>query len=166
MKVREQAPPPSLEPKPIGIERRLYPSSKVSASSFLEPKTLPYLQYHPNYVLDGDPKTAWNEGAPGDGSGEYLTFNITPQDDVSRVRLRILNGFQYSDVIYKANPRAKTIEVTLSPSGKPHRFVLADDKAWQEIAFATETPVLAALQLKVIDSYPGNRWHRSRDLGG
>ena len=148
------APEPPRKPS---IERRLYPID-VDASSFLEAETRPYVQYHPSYTIDGDPKTAWNEGAPGDGAGEWLRFHVTHQEGVSHVRLRILDGFQYDDAIYKANPRAKTVEIKLLPDGKPHRAVLADQTAWQDIAFSTETPVLDRIELKVVDVYPGARF--------
>jgi len=46
-------------PRAPSIERRLYPT-RADASSFLEAEHPPYVQYHPNYAIDGDPKTAWN----------------------------------------------------------------------------------------------------------
>ena len=151
--------PARSEPPPAPlVERRLHPTS-VDASSFLESSTLPYLQYHPNYAVDGDPKTAWNEGTHGKGANKYLRFHVTPQRDVSRVRLRVLDGFQYSDAIYRANPRAKTIEVRLLPAGTPpFRQVLADDKAWQEIVIPTEAPAVDAIELAVVDVYPGAKY--------
>jgi hypothetical protein len=152
--VRAPAPPP---PRKLGTERRLYPR-EVSASSFLEADTRPYVQYHPRYTVDDDPTTAWNEGATGDGSGQWVSFDVTPQTGVSHIRLRVLNGFQYDDAIWRANPRAKTVEVRAN-STPVHRQVLADDKAWQDIAFDTELPQLDDLLLAVVDTYPGTRFH-------
>jgi hypothetical protein len=163
-----ESPPPTPKPIPLpavapapppkpDIERRLYPT-EVTASSFLEANTRPYVQYHPNFAADADTTTAWNEGAPGDGPGEWLRFAVTPQQGVSRIRLRVSNGFQFNDAIYKANPRAKTIEITPLPGGKPHRHVLTDDQAPQEIIIPTELPALQAIELKIVDVYPGSRF--------
>jgi hypothetical protein len=154
------APPttaPAAKPRAPAIERRLYPI-RADASSFLESEHPPFVQYHPNYAIDGDPKTAWNEGAPNDGPGEWVRFTVTKQQSVSRVRLRILDGFHYSDAIYRANARAKTVDIRLLPDGKPRRQVLDDKMAWQEIALATETPVLDGIEIKVVDVYPGAKF--------
>jgi hypothetical protein len=158
-KPQEPSPAPVETPSAPPVERRLHPID-VEASSFLEPNTQPYLQYHPRYAVDGDPKTAWNLGAQPSGAAEYLRFTVTPQRNVSRVRLRVLNGFQYNDAIYRANPRAKTIEVRFSPAGKPvHQQVLADDKAWQEITIPTEIAALDSIELDIVDAYPGAKYN-------
>ena len=61
------APPPKLLDQPI--ERRLY-SDRVEASSFLWTDWNKFQEnYHPNYILDGDPATAWVEGADSSGAG-------------------------------------------------------------------------------------------------
>jgi hypothetical protein len=148
---------PAAKPRAQAIERRLYPT-RADASSFLEAEHPPYVQYHPNYAIDGDPKTAWNEGAPNDGPGEWIRFAVTKQKNVGRVRLRILDGFHYSEPIYRANARAKTIDIRLLPDGKPRRQILDDKMAWQEIAFPTETAVLDAIEIKVVDVYPGAKF--------
>ena len=60
-----------------GIERRLHVAT-ANASSFLWNDWNRFQEnYHPNYVADGDPKTAWVEGADGNGEGEWLKLPLT-----------------------------------------------------------------------------------------
>ena len=114
------------------------------------------MSYHPNYAVDGDPKTAWNEGGPTDGPGEWLRIPVTRQRGVSRVRLRLLDGFHYSKQIYAANSRAKNIEVRLLPGkAAAQRFTLEDKMAWQEIAFDAKAELVDAIELRVVDVYRG-----------
>ena len=62
--------------QPAGEPVRLTPLS-ITASSELEPyhsSVPPYelYTYYASYIDDGSLSTAWNEGVPGDGTGEYL----------------------------------------------------------------------------------------------
>lgn len=148
-----QKPPP---PRKAATERRLYPA-KIEASSTRGADSAA-LRYDPGFAADGDPKTAWNEGAPGDGAGEWLRFAITKQEGVRRVRLKIFNGFQYNDAIYKANARAKVIEVRFSPDPKPRRATLEDKQGAQELVFETEAPVVDGIELRVAEVFPGAQY--------
>lgn len=58
---------------------------------------------------DSDPSTCWAEGADNDGSGEYI-LTIIPKDIV---KIRIRNGYQKNETIYKANNRPKNIEFSV-----------------------------------------------------
>ena len=65
-------------------------SDHAEASSFLKSNWNKYNEnYHPNYVLDDDPKTAWVEGVDGDGEGQLLTLPISPLASARSVKVRI-----------------------------------------------------------------------------
>jgi hypothetical protein len=140
------------------VERRLY-AEKLSASSFLHQEDkLPRDRYHPNYLVDGDPLSAWNEGAASSGAGEWVQLPLSHTEGVSRVRLRLLNGYQKSEAIFAANARAKTIQVELLPSGQKKSFSLADGTAWQEFSFEVSETTLDGLKLTVEEVYEGKKY--------
>lgn len=77
-------------------------------------------------AIDGVIETAWNEGAPGDGTGEWLQLSSgTPQHVTS---VSIMGGYPKpyrdgSDVYYKNNrPR----QITISYDGGSQAFLLQD----------------------------------------
>jgi hypothetical protein len=86
----------------------------ADASSFLKSNWNRYEEnYHPNYVLDDDPKTAWVEGKEGDGVGESLTLPLSTLSSARRLKLQIRNGYQKSKKLLAANgaPRDVTVVV-------------------------------------------------------
>src|SRR5689334_20650221 len=94
-------------------ERRLH-TDNVEASTFLWNDWNKFVEnYHPNYVADDDPATAWVEGAKSSGAGEWLRIQVTPLDKTTQVRLRVRNGYQKSKDLWKANARAKAVKVRL-----------------------------------------------------
>lgn len=98
----------------------LYADS-AEATSFLKSNWNKYEEnYHPNYVLDGDPKTAWVEGKDGDGVGESITIPVSTLTSARSVRLDIKNGYQKSKNLLEANgaPAKVTVRV-LGPNGRP-----------------------------------------------
>ncbi|KFE70200.1 NADase-type glycan-binding domain-containing protein [Hyalangium minutum] len=103
-----------------GEFHRLY-AEEASASSFLKSNWNKYEEnYHPSYVLDDDPKTAWVEGAEGDGIGESLTIPVSDLRSARAIRLVIFNGYQKSSNLLSANAAAKQLTVTVAgPGGQP-----------------------------------------------
>jgi hypothetical protein len=140
-------------------ERRLY-SDQVDSSSFLWNDWNKFQEnYHPNYVADDDPKTAWTEGVDSSGAGEWIRIRVTELPDTSKVRLRIRNGYQKSDKLFAANARAKEVVVTLQPGGHSKTFTLQDAQGWQEVVI--ERPAAAKLEsieLKATSVYEGTKY--------
>ncbi len=96
-------------------------AAEASATSFLRNNWNKYQEnYHPSYVLDDDPKTAWVEGAEGDGVGESLTLPLSSLASARAVRLVIFNGYQKSPALLAANAAPKQLTVTVrGPAGTP-----------------------------------------------
>ncbi|KAA5548546.1 hypothetical protein GS518_10200, partial [Leptospira interrogans] len=63
-------------------------------------------QYSPSSLIDKDPRTAWSEGAPGDGIGEVVIVRI----DITKP-IKIWNGFGRNEKLYKENNRPKKIKI-------------------------------------------------------
>jgi hypothetical protein len=140
------------------VERRLYPDT-VEASSFLWGDWNRFIEnYHPNYVGDDDPKTAWVEGNANSGAGEWLRLQVTPLDGTTRVRLKVRNGYQKSSALFAANARAKDVVVRLLPSKREVKATLTDTEGWQELTIAQPVGPMRAVELKVATVYEGGKY--------
>lgn len=139
-------------------ERRLH-SDAVEASSFLWNDWNRFQEnYHPNYVADDDPRTAWTEGAATTGAGEWIRVHVSELAGTSRVRLKIRNGYQKSPSLFAANARAKGVVVRLLPSGAEHEVTLTDASGWQEVAVEQPAGPLEAVELRATSVYEGTRY--------
>ncbi len=139
-------------------ERRLH-TDNVDASSFLWNDWNKFVEnYHPNYLADDDPATAWVEGAKTSGAGEWVRFNVTPLANTTKVRLKIRNGYQKSKDLFKANARAKGITVKLLPGKVEKKLVLDDKDGWQEITIEQPAGELRAVELDVVSVYDGSKY--------
>ena len=140
------------------VERRLH-SDNIDASSFLWNDWNKFVEnYHPNYVADDDPVTAWVEGGKTSGAGEWLRIAVTPLDKTTRVRLRIRNGYQKSKELWKANARAKAVTVRLLPGKTEQQVVLTDSDDWQEVAVDQPSGTLRAIELAIRSVYEGTKY--------
>ncbi len=147
---------PALAAEPV--ERRLHPAS-VEASSFLWNDFNKFQEnYHPNYLVDGDPKTAWVEGAKGAGAGEWVRLKLTPLEGATNVRLKVRNGYQKSPGLFRANARAKTVTVKVLPGGATRQVALKDAEGWQDVAVALPAQKVEAIELRVDEVYAGTKY--------
>jgi hypothetical protein len=152
----EKAPPPRLYDAPV--ERRLY-SDRIESSSFLWTDWNKFQEnYHPNYAMDGDPATAWVEGADSSGKGEWLRIQLSPVEGVTRVRLRLQNGYHKSRSLHRKNARARRVTVTALPAKHALGAELTDDMGWQEIAFDVPAGRVDALEISVDDVIEGSKY--------
>ena len=140
------------------VERRLY-SDSVDASSFLWGDWNRFIEnYHPNYVADDDPKSAWVEGDAGSGAGQWVRLQVTPLEGTTVVRLKIRNGYQKSKPLFAANARAKEVLVRLLPSKTEARAVLADQDGWQELTVTQPSGPMRAVEVQVKSVYEGTKY--------
>src|SRR5688572_26347680 len=140
------------------VERRLH-SDNIDASSFLWNDWNKFVEnYHPNYIADDDPVTAWVEGAESSGAGEWLRVQVTPLDKTTRIRLRVRNGYQKSKDLWKANARAKAVTVKLLPSKVEKKITLEDKDGWQEIVVDQPKGEVRGVELAVTAVYDGTKY--------
>ncbi len=151
-------PPVAAPPTTAAIERRLH-SENIDASSFLWNDWNKFVEnYHPNYVADDDPATAWVEGTKGSGAGEWLHIQTTPLDHTTRIRLRVRNGYQKSKDLFKANARARDLKLRLEPSGVERTLTLADKDGWQDLTIEQPAGVVRTVALTVTSAYEGSKY--------
>lgn len=109
-------------------------------------------------LTDGRTDTAWNEGAPGDGTGEWVRFSASAPQYVTSVS--IMGGFPAlykdgSDLYYK-NSRPK--QITISYDGGSEQFTMQDLRD-QFQTFTLASPVYTTQLTITIDSaYAGAKY--------
>ena len=120
-------------------------ASKAESTSFLKSSWNKYTEnYHPNYVLDNNPNTAWVEGVEGDGVQESIVVPISSVDNIRSVQLKIRNGYQKSKSLLRANGAPKDVTVALlSRNGATvheAKFTLTKSMGWQTIDIPISDP--------------------------
>lgn len=93
---------------------------------------------------DNNPATCWAEGNEGNGIGEHIYMTIPKKIHVLKIR----NGFQKSETIYKANNRLKKVKIELLACFMPPGYVTET-----HIGFAISQPL--ATTTKILDDQMG-----------
>jgi hypothetical protein len=109
--------------------------------------------YGATNLLDGDLATAWNEGADGNGIGEWIQFDFS--QEVVLTRIEIANGYQKDEERYLGNSRVQSLRVEYS-NGTTQLVDLLDDKEFQTIT-PTRQPV-TSVRMVIVSVYPGEEW--------
>ncbi len=139
-------------------------SASASATSFLQNNWNRFEEnYHPSYVLDENPATAWVEGAAGFGVDESITIPVSAVRSARAVRLRIWNGYQKSMHLWTKNAMPKNVRISvLDPHGAevvaPERE-LARQLGPQEIV--VELPRgsgVGSIKLTILSVYEGLKY--------
>jgi hypothetical protein len=119
----------------------------ATASSSLKAPTI--ADFRPTNLLDGDLASAWNEGAPGSGIGEWVRLDfdaIIPLD-----RIEIANGHQKDADRFSSGERVKSLELQYS-DGTYQVVQLLDEQGLQLIKpKAKETEWI---KLTILSVYP------------
>jgi hypothetical protein len=134
---------------------------KVEASSIFDDKKSH--EKHPaNDAFDGDYKTAWTEGVPGDGDGEWLEGSFSAPKkiwgvvvDTGIVRTKPGPGGD----LFTLNSHAKKLRLRLDDADAFSRDVAAD-----EASIAWEGIDRSASKIRVVADavWPGSKW---KDFG-
>jgi hypothetical protein len=135
----------------------------AEASSFLQSNWNKYNEnYHPNYVGDDNPATAWVEGVSGQGVGETLMMPVSALSSARAVRLRVRNGYQKSAALLAANSAPRDVRVAVLAGGREVAATTASlelSMGWQELTVAVpEGQGLSAVQLQVLSVHEGSRY--------
>ncbi|MBL4636660.1 MAG: hypothetical protein JKY56_22610, partial [Kofleriaceae bacterium] len=140
------------------VEHRLY-SDKIEASSFLWGNTNRFQEnYHPNYLMDGDPKTTWIEGGTGDGNGEWVRIHTSTIEEATKLRLRLRNGYHKSKDLYGQNARIKELKLRILPGGTTQTILLADKMEWLEVQMPLSGGNFEGVTLEIVSTYPGTKY--------
>ena len=139
-------------------------SASASASSFLQNNWNRFEEnYHPSYVLDENPATAWVEGAAGFGIDESITIPLSAVRVARAIRLRIWNGYQKSMHLWTKNAMPNRVRITVfDPRGaqvaSPERE-LARQLGPQEVV--VELPPgsgVGSVRLTILSVYEGQKY--------
>lgn len=88
------------------------------------------LEYGPEYLLDGDPATAWAVGKASSGVGEWMDFSFDLP--VRVVKIGIYNGHQ-GEGLFQEYRRIRSGRI-IYPDGTETRFWLRDEPGEQIVA--------------------------------
>lgn len=114
--------------------------------------------YGASNLTDGLSDTAWNEGAPGDGAGEWIRFSASAPQRVSAVR--IMGGFPklYKDGsdVYPKNPRPK--EITVSYNGGAQTFTMQDLRGEFQTLTLAKPADTTEITITIDSVYPGTKY--------
>jgi len=110
--------------------------------------------YNPINLTDGRLDTAWVEGKPGDGIGEWIV--VVPSAGKRVLGFEILNGYHKNKDLFLKNGRVKELEVIL-PTGHRQTITLADQAGPQRIMFPRAASV-EWVQLRIRSVYLGTKY--------
>ena len=128
----------------------------VCVSSHLAPQA--GNNYHAAMSYDGDPATAWVEGASNSGIGEWIELVFEREMRVQTIEL--IAGYAKNQRIFFANARPAAVQV-LADGVPIDVFYLADSMGFQTLRL--DRPIdTTRLRLWVGDARNGARWS---DLG-
>lgn len=123
----------------------------VSASSVLDPTSTN--NYRPTNLVDGDLATAWNEGAEGNGVGQWVRFDFS--EPIVLARIEIANGYQKDTERFEGNVRARSIKLEYS-NGGTQLVELIDTQGFQAVTALRGTAEW--LKLTIVSVYPAYIW--------
>lgn len=101
---------------------------QLSASSELKPEH--GLSYRAENVHDLSYRTAWIEGVPGYGVGEYLVYRFPPENP-RITKVIVINGYIKSDKAWRENSRVKKLKMYIN--GQPYGILNLKDSKEEQI---------------------------------
>jgi uncharacterized caspase-like protein len=126
--------------------------TKYCASSKLDPQF--GNRYGVNNLNDDNPGSAWVEGKPGNGVGEWIVVEFSGRRQVTS--LVIHNGYQKNADIYAKNGRVRRLRLVFS-GGESQTITLKDRWGGQTITLSRAVDS-EWVQLVIDDVYAGSRY--------
>lgn len=123
----------------------------VSASSALPAEGA--RSYGSDNLVDDDPTTAWNEGEPGDGTGERIDLVLSEPTRVTE--LLVWNGYQAEDFFPQHN-RVRSLRLEL---GDRRFTVQLLDRSGPQAIELPEPVTTDLVRLTIASVYPGDRYN-------
>lgn len=136
------------------IQANPFRTAYTEASSTLRPDEVTSY-YGPNNAIDEVFETAWNEGATGDGIGEWVSINADGEQWARGVK--VVNGYPKRDEIFYYNNRCRDVTIELS-DGYTIQYTLSDSyREWQYIDF-DDYHKTSYIKLTINSVYKGSKW--------
>jgi hypothetical protein len=113
-------------------------------------------QYGPESLFDRALESAWVEGVPGQGIGEWI---VVVFDQLRLVKaIEINNGYNKDRDIYEKNSRVKEFSVEFSQGERMRSIVLKDTGSLQPIPLPKDEPLKAYwIKFTIEAVYPGKK---------
>lgn len=154
---------PFREAEPVAqptFDEEAYPErpERLTVASVSASSTLPSegdASYEPAMAADGDISTAWNEGAPGAGDGESLTFHLDERSWVEEIV--IWNGDQEDERAFRANARASTVLLAFDEDG-PRFEVDLDPGTGPQVVDLPDPVLTRRVTLRALEVVPDDRY--------
>lgn len=108
-------------------------------------------------AVDGKRATAWCEGAPGAGVGEWIEVRPRCAPRKGVCRLELLNGWAKDEASFRRRGRVARIRVSAcggATEGEP--FDLADSPEPQELTLRTPLDGPACVRVTILQATPGH----------
>jgi hypothetical protein len=139
-------------PGRAGAGSLLKPSSVAASSSMIQAGD----RHPPEHAFDGNPKTAWNENAPGPGRGEWIEARFASPQKIRRIHL--FTGYadvsKYGD-LFTLNAHLKRL--TVSFDGRVVR-TLDVTASQRELAIEDLDEKATTVRFTAVDVWEGTQW--------
>ncbi len=130
---------------------RLSPEAvtKCRASSVLKADNINRFGYEPINLFDGDLNTAWAEGAPDGGEGEWVEMDLA--EGLGLEAVGIINGYTKNEALYIANSRIRKLRLDIEYASGAHYKrpgeaesveIVLDEKHFNELNRDAEAPFI------------------------
>jgi hypothetical protein len=131
------------------------PSGRLSSISATSSQVEPNDRnaYHPSFVLDGQPKTMWIEGANGNGAGESLT--ITFDTPITADSLDIRAGCFWNENYWRQNHRLKDYIIRID--GETIRGTFQDLYEIESVDLGGKK-TFSEFEIEIVSTYPTSNW--------
>ncbi|MBV9210147.1 MAG: discoidin domain-containing protein [Acidobacteria bacterium] len=136
---------------PSGRETNTSASLNITATASSTRVPLKAFTYNAAHVLDGDLQTAWIEGVPGPGLGEWIRCDFDREVKLNRVRLT--PGYFKNASIWKQNNRVAAATLYFS-DGASRSYTFPDQMQWQPLD--TGGVRTRFVRLVISEMYPGS----------
>jgi len=159
------------EDEPVLSGNEVFPGCSWYCGGFVSTtrasSTLPNhkgISYSADKAHDFDITTAWVEGKPDYGTGEYVEygFDLTKRESpgLGVNALLMVNGYRKSKAVWKANSRVKRLKMYVNE--KPYAvFELQDTLQIQSANFPVimlEPKKITTLKFEILDVYKGDKY--------
>jgi hypothetical protein len=123
----------------------------------LKSDNLNIYSYGPENLFDDDTDTAWVEGVPGQGIGQWI---VVAFDRIRLVKsIEVINGYAKDHLVFQKNSRVKDIKIEFSGRDEPAYFKLKDSETPQLVPLPDDAPLKAYwIKFTVESVYPGTKW--------
>lgn len=130
-------------------------SWRISASSILQPDSV--ISYEPELINDNNRSTAWVEGNPGNGIGEWVMFSL-PNNQVTTIcEIDIFNGYHKSEDLYYKNNRVKQLRIDFSDGTSTVHDLKEHNFGYPDTIYAFGKDI-RYVKITILDVYPGNMY--------